>query len=207
MTGASHILMWGDQSPAYSSPTRPQGRCTGSLSSLCGQSLQSTERILQTKRENMIKQEKYISINSLAPSNPWVPTLCGVMVLALLPEHGVSDLFQSGVKAPAARLILPGWVDGLVLQQLGRRAPQSGVPLQGSLQEGTHGQTAVLRYVLQRGGLLVDLLGRATGSNRCEGAESSCLVAVKRNQEHWQSSGKQLNQAARLLHESSFARK
>lgn len=77
----------------------------------------------------------------------------------------MGDLLQGGVEAPAARLILPGRVDGLVLQQLGRRAPQGGVPLQGSLQEGTHGQAAVLRHVLQRGGLLVDLSGRATGSD------------------------------------------
>lgn len=86
-------------------------------------------------------------------------TLCGVVVLALLPQHCVGDLFEGGVKAPAARLILPGWIDGLVLQELRRRAPQRGIPFQASLQKGAHGGAAVLRYVFQRRGLLVYLLG------------------------------------------------
>lgn len=84
-------------------------------------------------------------------------TLRAAVVLALLPEQSERDLLQRRVQAPAARLILPGRVDGLVLQQLGRRAASRWVPLQSALQEGQHGEAAVLRYVLQRGGLLVDL--------------------------------------------------
>lgn len=87
-------------------------------------------------------------------------TLCGVVVLALLPEHSEGDLLHCRVEAPAARLILPGWVDGLVLQQLRCCAASIWVPLQGSLNEGTHCKAAVLLYVLQRGGLLVDLWGQ-----------------------------------------------
>lgn len=96
--------------------------------------------------------------NSLAPDDS--VTLRGVVVLALLPQHGVSDLLQGRVQAPAAWLILRRRVDGLLLQQFRCGASQSGVPLQGPLQEGAHGQAAVFCYVLQGRGLLVDLLGR-----------------------------------------------
>lgn len=87
-------------------------------------------------------------------------TLRGAVVLALLPEQSERDLLQGRVQAPAAGLVLPGRVDGLVLQQLGRGAASSRVPLQSTLQEGAHAEAAVLGDVLQRGGLLVDLPGQ-----------------------------------------------
>lgn len=43
-------------------------------------------------------------------------TLRGIVVLALLAEQSERDLLQRRVQTPAARLILPGWVDGLIFQ-------------------------------------------------------------------------------------------